>query len=129
MLQKNNGLGLDSVQKPQDEGGRVSRVLPVGVMRQPHAPRIYRRFVDGIGVTALYIQMSLDSVGVMAVYIHGSSGFQSAGVLRLGVLQVRSGGGLDTTPEEFWPFFKCTPLERFRCWWITLGMSGLYDLS
>jgi hypothetical protein len=36
-----------------------------------------QRFVDVARVTALYIQMASDSVGVMALYIHGDLGFPS----------------------------------------------------
>src|ERR1039458_8036512 len=32
---------------------------------------IYSRFVDLVGVTVLYRQMAVDSVGVTALYIHG----------------------------------------------------------
>jgi hypothetical protein len=51
----------------EDVGSRIRRgggslVVPLSV---------YTRFIDLVGVTVLYRQIVVDSVGVMALYIHG----------------------------------------------------------
>jgi hypothetical protein len=40
-----------------------------GAEDQLHPLCIYKRFVDAIGVTVLYIQSAIDSIGVAALYI------------------------------------------------------------
>jgi hypothetical protein len=61
---------------------------------------IYSRFVDVVGVTVLYRQMAIDSVGVTALYIHGDLCFPyvSAELLRVS----------DSAPRSFYAWL--TPL-------------------
>jgi hypothetical protein len=63
-------MGACKIEKTK--GLRVLGVLPASLIRHPRSSGIYHRFIDVVGVTALYIQMNVDSAGVMALYIQNS---------------------------------------------------------
>ena len=82
---------------------------------------IYSRFVDLVGVTVLYRQMAVDSVGVAALYIHGD--------LLLSVRlrgEASAGFGFGAPVCDSQPSFLCvvTTLCIYTCFVDLVGVSG-----